>query len=454
MAHTLFDLLENSGFIKGNEIIIPAIASAKRSRLVEIADQSAELTATASIERGDPFYSHTASPSMSGGPFPCSAPPCRLKKANELVHFSAFYSDKVYISNGLFNAVGHSSKVDKERLAFAHELKLLLVFRPLIEAGIIIPVTPTKTLCYHCLGKEAVAPTDQARFDQAFRLLKHQFSEKTKVSIKKADSGRYNLHIEGDEELVEHGGRWHNISQATLIPTNLDLRLSKKKEIKLPKALRVKWGIDSNGAHAIFNEIGFEMAVSQCLNSSIVTNDPLHIDIIKNFRKDDTLERRNSMIQKHLTCIVPFLADISTENLLKLRMSEGDSFISFRRAFSKAIDEHMKKATTSISERDAQAIYRDIVEPELARLNKKVSSANRLLNKGSNASMLGWVAAISVGAYCGFVDSSLIAAAKALGLTKVAADLITNRLSSTGEDSITDEGMYYLWKVRHRSQST
>jgi hypothetical protein len=67
--------------------------------------------------------------------------------------------------------------------------------------------------------------------------------------------------------------------------------------------------------------------------------------------------------------------------------------------------------------------------------------------KGSDE-LLEHAEAISAGFYFGFVESSLLAAAKAFGLTRIAADLV----GSSAQDTIRNESMYFLWKVRHRAQ--
>jgi hypothetical protein len=153
-----------------------------------------------------------------------------------------------------------------------------------------------------------------------------------------------------------------------------------------------------------------------------------------------------------MTCLVPFLAGLSADELLRLREAEADSFIMFRQAFGKAVDEHIKLKSGKMTEKDAEAIYKQVIEPELARLNQKVKSAQSSIFKKSRAGALGWAAAISAGFYFGFVESSLIAAARALGFTKVAADLASGLIASSGEDSIRNENMYFLWKVRHYSE--
>ena len=135
-----------------------------------------------------------------------------------------------------------------------------------------------------------------------------------------------------------------------------------------------------------------------------------------------------------------------------MRTGEGDAFISFRQAFAKAIDERTRLKSGRLTKRDAESIYKEILEPELARLNQKFNSARKSIFKKSRAGVLGWTAAISAGFYFGFVESSLIAAAQALGLTKVAADLATGLISSSGEEAIRNENLYFLWKVRQHAE--
>jgi hypothetical protein len=107
MHHVLFELLGNAGFLKGSAINTGRIARAKRSELVSIAEQSAELTPTSSVTNVDSIFSHTASLSFGGGPTPCAAAECRMKRARERVQFAAFYSGRVFVNNNLFASSGH-----------------------------------------------------------------------------------------------------------------------------------------------------------------------------------------------------------------------------------------------------------------------------------------------------------------------------------------------------------
>lgn len=457
MNHLLFELLENAGFLKGSTINIDRIARAKRSELVSVAEQSAELTPTSSVTNCDPVFSHTASLTLGGGPTPCVWGECRIKRARELVQFASFYSDRIFVNNNLFSSSGRLAQtpIDEARFAFEDELKIILVFKPLIESGLIVPVTPTTTLCYHCLGKSVLPSEDRKRFDRTFREYAQRFERETKTTLEYLEDGQVGLNITGNEKLIEHGAHfqdWGEIKQFAAEHPQLAQRLHKQKNFSLSKAQRKKFEVDADMAHSLFNDIGFEMAVSQCLKSSIVTSREVHVEILHDFVRSAELNRRNALIQKHLTCIVPFLNDVPTHDLLALRKGEEDAFIAFRQAFGKAVDEYLKSKRIKLTELDAVAIYRDLIEPELARLNQKVNSASKTLFKKARAGVFGWVAAISAGHYLGFLDSGLIAIAKALGLTKVAADLASGFMASSGEDAIRNENMYFLWKVRHRAE--
>jgi hypothetical protein len=457
MAHILFEMLENAGFLKNNVINTAVIAGSRRSNLVEAAFQSAELCSASAISNVGSIFSHTASLSLSGGLLPCAAIDCRTEKAKELAQFAAFYSDRVFINNGLFSLSGmlQNEDLDNARYMFHDELEILLVLRPLIEAGLVVPTTASTNTCLHCLGRKSLPAGEVVKFDNALKRFTKRFEDEVTVTLEWEKSEQVVMKVTGHEDLVEHGSSTRSagsIRKLTHEHPKLAAELRKEGRVVLPKSIRRKWGTDAEYAHDLFDDIGFEMGLSQCLKTSVVTSRPIEVDILNDVVRSDELNRRNTVVQKYLTCLVPFIENISSDELLALRNDEMDAFISFRQVFAKAIDEHIKLKQGNFSERDAEAVYKEIVEPELARLNQKVKSASNSILKKSRASAIGWTAAITAGFYFGFVQSSLVAAAQALGLTKIAADLAAGVLASSGEDAIRNENMYFLWKIRHRAE--
>jgi len=129
-----------------------------------------------------------------------------------------------------------------------------------------------------------------------------------------------------------------------------------------------------------------------------------------------------------------------------------DAFLLFRKALNDAIDE-CRKQKTNFSEDDANAIYQDILRPRLANLNQKVKTARKSLAKSSATKILAWTGAITFGLYTGLLPTELAGLAKALGITKVLAELTENIASQRKiEKVIKNEDLYFLWKVKREAE--
>ena len=206
MAHILFEMLENAGFIKDNAINTSVIAESKRSKLVDATVQSAELSSASAISNIGSIFSHTASLSLSGGLWPCAAIDCRTSRAKELAQFAAFYSDRVFINNGLFSVSGmiQERNLEDAKQMFHDELEILLVLRPLIEAGLIVPTTASTNTCFHCLGRKSLPIGEVIKFDGALKRFTQRFEKEVSVKLEWSKSEPVLIRVTGQEDLVEH----------------------------------------------------------------------------------------------------------------------------------------------------------------------------------------------------------------------------------------------------------
>ena len=190
------------------------------------------------------------------------------------------------------------------------------------------------------------------------------------------------------------------------------------------------------------------MATSQCLKSALLTSRPLDVEILQKLSADVYIEKRNQLLYELLTCVVPFVQELTPDELLKLREREGDSFILFRAALVRAAD-NVRTEGAKLNRKSAVAIYSDIVEPDLAKLNIAVSKARRGLVKSARRTIIAWTCAISFGLYYGLLPEATHEAAKTLGFTKVLAEMLSKMMNdSDAEESIRGENMYFLWKIR------
>ena len=455
MSKELFESIEQEGLLNRGRVNLRKIKKLSLSKIVDFAQRTQELTLSDRMNREKTLYSFSSSFSLDGGIYPCSTIRCRLKNATKLSQFSALYGDKIYI-NYYPNDFAkhperlHSNEIESIQNQLANDLSVLSYLRPLIEAQKIVPITHLNS-CPQCLAEKSFGSDADRRFNKISRHLSKRYSEEITVTLEK-DNDLYIMLVRGSEELLEHGGG--SFRSTTPFP-DLQKHLPEifrqvergKKVTLLPTEVR-KSNINRFLTQRVFDNTAFELASAQSLNTSYLTDRTLDIDVIRSLSGDSTINERNQIIQKYLTCIVPFVEAAKPEDLLKIRQQEADAFIIFRNALNQFVDEYRKQGK-AFTENDARQIFGDIIEPKLAQLNTRVKAAEKSLLKSTAYKIIGWTGAISFGWYAGLLPTDLVNAATALGLIKVVAELTESTLTkSHAPDTIRDEPMYFLWRVR------
>jgi len=454
MSSELFAVIEEQGLIDGNEVNLQKIQELSKSEIIDFAYNTTEMTSSKHMSREKSVYAFSSSISLSGNVYPCSSLKCRLEKARNLAQFSALYSDRVYIDYFPSDYVNHVEKNDKidlgsiqERLA--NDLAVLSYYRPLIEAGKIIPITHPH-YCAHCLTKSFGDNADK-RLKDIFPALQKRYREETVVTIEKRGK-KYIVRVSASETLIEHGSTSYisnTVPYLENVPHILN-ELEAGKKVTLTSNDIKRINLDKELASHVHNNLVFELASTQTINTRFLTDRDLDIDSIKNILGDPTIDERNQLVQKYFNFLVPFVEDADPAELLKLRQSEGDAFIVFRKGLNQIIDEY-KNQKDGFTENDAREIYGDIIEPKLAQLNDKVVIARKKLLKDTASKIVGWAGAISFGWYAGLLPTELATAATTLGLVKVIAELAEGTLNKSNvNSSIRDEPMYFLWKVKKK----
>jgi hypothetical protein len=428
-------------------------------QLSDLGAEAAAVTKAEDIARQSGSLTHSATLSLGGGTEPCASVSCRIRHVDQLAQFAAFYSDRVYIHNFLsdYEHEPHSGdmpSLEERRYKLLDDLQVIVRIRPLIEAGLIIPVTTTGDVCNQCIALGAFGTDADKRFIDERRRLVRRFFEEMSVELS-YDDGEWGIRYEAPEELLEHGER--NIfyreppEPIRGMPRILQRALGGEL-VRLSRDVRRKLRLHEAAASEVVGSVVFEMAVSQVLGTSYLSDTKLPIVVLSAISGDADLARRNSIVQKHLTSLVPFLGEVPAASVLKLRQREEEAFLTYRQALNKAID-NVRAQRSDLSERDARLIYADVIAPELARLDRAVKTERRGILKDVGRSLVGWSAAISFGMYTGLLPEQLLLAAKALGLTKVIADIgaAIGKLTSP-EDVIRKENLFFLWKVRHLSK--
>ena len=275
---------------------------APSSEIIEARMQSADATSAESMKREDSIFSHSASLSLGGGRRPCRALECRLKRSDELARFAALYSDKVFIHNFIADQELHSTTdsnlEDYARETFINDVAVMLSLRPLIEAGRIVPVTPPH-VCDHCISRMHYGMNADKLWDAQYEDLLRRYREETDFTLvqipTKSGVVHYALRINGDEALIEHGTVFvllQRLPQFVQDSPRILGKLRADDAVSLSKHAILKSGLDRQWrafADETFRDLSFELAVNSCINTSFLTERPLHISILDVLSSDAVL---------------------------------------------------------------------------------------------------------------------------------------------------------------------
>ncbi len=442
----LFEQLEVAGLLGRDGVQSNRVRAASKEDLFELAEQSQLVTSADFLQPAQTVFEHSASVSLGGGRQPCADLKCRMKRVQELARFAALYSDRVYIRNPLMDhIVTHRHRRGMEdadvRRHFHDDLIILNELRPLIEAGRVVPITPPGNRCPHCLWERDLASEESARLTPEYDRLKEEFFERTTVTVERARRG-YKFRLHGPRELMDHAVSFRrDILPRELASPAVRSQLRSGKVIKVGRAAKRGLEFDVRLANKLFQNIIFELVIAQTLNTSYLTEHPLHIEILRRITGDDTVAERNRLIEKYLTVLVPFAGDVPIGQLLKVRDREEGSFAQFRQQLNIAIDDARKEG--SLTEARARQIYSDVLAPALTAMDRKVTLASRgLVLNGVNQS-IAWIGAISFGVYVGFLPAGLVPLAAALGLTPVLQSATKHVLDKTRADTVTHSEPLY-----------
>jgi hypothetical protein len=256
--------------------------------------------------------------------------------------------------------------------------------------------------------------------------------------------------IEGPDTLLSHGSQLisgASVPQALKDRPQLYSRLKTGEWVRMSKALTKELDVHSRLAGWIFDDILFELALAYGLGASFLSDRGLQLEILGRLSDDSRLAERNSILQKYLTTVVPFAADVPLKDLVTLRHREADAFILFRQSLTEAME--VVRAGNAFSAQHARQLYSDVVHPSLARLDARVKTAKKDLVKDAGSKALAWSAALGVGLASGLVPQGLAAAAQAIGAAKVLADITQSAIqSSRVSQDVRNDKAYFLWRVK------
>jgi hypothetical protein len=146
----------------------------------------------------------------------------------------------------------------------------------------------------------------------------------------------------------------------------------------------------------------------------------------------------------------PTLESVPINELIAIRQANGDAFLAFRDALTKAAREMSVLSRGSSRDRLATQIKEQIIDPEIARLNRRLRTARQSFAKkvvGTIAlSSVGTLCAASLGAIPGVAAGAVITASAIGNLNKDLSKFIEEK------DGIKLSDMYFIWKALEHAE--
>jgi hypothetical protein len=291
----------------------------------------------------------------------CSQPRCRIRKVNAFVRYAALYCDEVFVP--LYLPTTHGE--DHARRHLLNAVLTLNACRPLIEAGIVLPIMPS--VCPTCFGS---APEFVPVRMAADKLAKEHLGEFRGYALGLLD-GRAVIRTEGPPELLEHGSLVTILSEVPeWYPQSCRSPITEIPDAVPPDSRLISsfFAVDR-----IFREIAMDV-VAQIIYSNRMNcgltylmgrlGEMEFLSSIKQ-KREDTI--RTQAIAEHLTHEIPVFSEAPIESIVQLRAENRDAFVMYRHAIERIVRGYLVGGGGLTAE-DARQIYGDVLAPSLAKL--------------------------------------------------------------------------------------
>src|SRR6266508_320871 len=309
----LFEKLQKLNVIRRNKLKLETLDKISFSNTLDLIDEMSAATVGVDESNTLSSYTNSASLSLGGERYSCSAIGCRRKKLNELARFAALYSDQVHINNFVASyspTFGHPPDKDNEhfREYIRDDLRLLLEIRPLIESGSIRLFTLPSNYCPICFAERVLGIDTGRRIKSVSRILTLKVLGKLSVEIRYDEEyeNPYEIHELGLEDIFGHS---IYRSEPTLPELIKDDR-KRVRQLRNGKTIRVTKEQLRKGRYAewvaskLLRNCTYHLSVSSVFDSTPVTDHDIDVSILSHMTNNAVVEKRNHITLEHLKAIV------------------------------------------------------------------------------------------------------------------------------------------------------
>jgi hypothetical protein len=152
-----YEILEREGFLNEDDSEhVWNLATSKAGNLYEALYSELRSHQYDGMDEPKSPFTFVASANMRAA-IGCQNPPCVRQKLEFLAHYASLYCDRVFLPLPLLGSRPRSTP--EQKAALQESIRALGILRPVIEAGLVRPVTMTTSHCKHIVSTSTVPKT-------------------------------------------------------------------------------------------------------------------------------------------------------------------------------------------------------------------------------------------------------------------------------------------------------
>ena len=309
-------------------------------------------------------YNFYASASLRGERT-CDYPLCKLRKLPVIERFAALYGDCLVLP---IQISGQTSRQLKTSLAAV--FITISELRPLIDAGIVIPVPTSVCLCRRC---RTAFDQRNERISAIAASLGKRYQDNIQVRYlgKEEVDGSFGFEMKGPSHLIENG---YNIrtfkSRPDWLPDSL------RPGDLFPKKLVADSGIVTDFFEISRYDLASQSIYAEQYGCSYLSDNNVESEFFGTLDQDINGSFSSIDLARELSHEIPLFSEIPTSRLLALRREFPEAFLTYRSALSESLVRN--EALQAGGRIRAREFFRDVLEPRLNTLKSVEVSARKM----------------------------------------------------------------------------
>lgn len=375
---------------------------------------------------------------LSGDSYPCSDLSCRLKKLEELMRFSSLYADSVYITSPFDKYMKQLESIREiDRFSLGIDIIILLELESLVSTNIVKFQSEYICLCPEC----------SKQYNEDIQFFENTVGKSYNAVLEEcATKIKCNLLVKNEPEILisnaEEYGSSHDsiISFKDYIPESVMKILKKRKSnnIKLEKQDIINIGLPNFMLDNAYNDVLMNYIHSRDSNVSYLTDRKLDTLLLNNLNENKT---NDLDLLNHTLSIIP---KVNINSILELRIKDGESFQLYRDTLNREL-----KKLKNPNENEIIDFQRDIIQPELNKMNLVLKNHKKHLMRETKRDVLIWGGILSIGVFSGILNNNYVNLFNTIGGAGTIYNMYDKLDKSNQDYPVNNEQYYFLWKLNN-----